>query len=147
MNRIMVIVSLMFLIPVLAQASTVIDTTPKILKSCSASKTVDDIQDLCIVYTKGFIEGAKRIDDIFVTHVVNERKVRSDYLKRVYQTRIGETQEKYELVEKAPFCLTGTENITEMAIKIITSELDNNSLASINDSIYKYMAKNFACSD
>lgn len=147
MNKLMVTISLMFLMTVSAQASTVIDTTPKILKACSASKTADNIQDLCIVYTKGFIEGAKRIDDIFVTHVVNERKVRSDYLKRVYKTRIGASSEKYELVEKAPFCLTGTENITEMATNIIKSELDTASLVSINDSIYKYMAKNFACND
>jgi hypothetical protein len=147
MNKIMVTISLMFLMTVSVQGSTSIDTTPKILKACSASNASGDIQDLCIIYTKGFIEGAKRIDDIFVTHVVNERRVRSDYINRVYQTRIGKEREKYELVEKAPFCLTGSENLIEMSISIIKSDMDTTSLASINDSIYKYITKKFACSD
>jgi hypothetical protein len=123
------------------------DTTPKILKACNPSNNKGVVQDLCIVYTKGFIEGAKRIDDIFVTHVINERKVRSDFLNRVYQTRVNDRSDKYDLVEKAPFCMSGDENLTEIATSLIQSGLDITNLTSINDSIYNYMTKNYVCTD
>ena len=147
MRILLIAISLAFLVALPSQASAVNNISPKIIEACSTSNEGDGVKDLCIVYTKGFIEGAKRIDDVFVTHIINERKMRSEFLDRVYRTRAGERPAKYGLTEEAPFCLTGSENLTQIAVDIINQELDSRSLGSINSSIYNYMTKNFACSD
>jgi hypothetical protein len=136
-----------FFLAVPLQASTPNNISPKIIEACSTSNKDNGARDFCIVYTKCVIDGAKRIDDVFVTNIINERKMRSEFLDRVYLTHACEIPAKYGVTEETPFCLIGSKNLIQIAVSIINQELEDKSLGAIKRSFYNYMTKNFACRD